>query len=740
MTRGILALLAAALVPAAAASQTPDSARSDTAASPVYRLPAVEATVTRGPLPAERTPFTVTRVRLADALQAHAAMGLDEALVAVPGLLAENRYNLALGTRIAVRGLGARAAFGVRGVRILVDGIPLTLPDGQATLTNIDLASAGTIDVLRGPASVLYGNAAGGVVAIETREPRAPLAEGRILLGDEGRGRPGRLQKREAVVGDRSGRTSWIVAASDLDLAGYRDHAGARRVGLNGRVRHLFGGGQVLSVVLNAAHQPRALSPGALPVDTFLVHPQAAWPGNVATESGEAADQVQLGVRYARQAGSRAMDLAAYGVVRSLDSNLPYAVIRLGRLAGGARASMRSLTTLFGHELALTAGLDAEVQRDARRERDNILGRPGDTLRRDQVDRVGSIGPFAQAQMRILDALDLRAGLRYDAIRFSTRDRLNVPGSDRSGDRTMDAASGFAGLVVRVGPGAAVYGNVATAFQTPTTTELINAPPENGVCCAPGFNPRLEPERVRSVEVGLRAGSGRVSGELVGYTMAVEDALVPYQAAGVDGREFFRNAGRTRHRGIEAALAADLGSWTVATSYALSRVVFVDDGLDSLAYEGNNVPGIPPHHLTVSLDYATQRAFLRVQANATSRYWADDANTAANPPAPRPRPWGGSATLDVRAGAALGAGPVRLRPFVALQNVLDERYASSVVVNAFGGRYYEPAPGRNLILGLQVRWKGSPGEPPSFRNPAPDFIFAPFRPVPSRSRHPGARP
>lgn len=224
--------------------------------------------------------------------------------------------------------------------------------------------------------------------------------------------------------------------------------------------------------------------------------------------------------------------------------------------------------------------------------------------------------------------------------------------------------------------------------------------------------------------------------------MEVDDALVPFQVAGVDGRDFFRNAGRTRHRGLEMGLSADAGrGWSGAVAYTLTRVTFVDDGLEDAAFEGHHVPGIPPHLLAATLDYATERAFLRMQGTATGRYWADDANTAANPPGPGARPWDGFVTLDIRAGAVLGVGALALRPFVALQNVLDERYASSVVVNAFGARYYEPAPGRNLVLGLQARWKGREGGASSFRNPARDFIFAPFRPdAPTRPRNPGARP
>lgn len=708
MVRSVSAVVLFVVPPitaAGAGAQIPDSVRADTAA-PVIALPALEATVTRGPLPAERTPFTVTRLDGARVLHARQRIGLDEALLTVPGLVADNRYNFSLGTRIAVRGLGARAAFGVRGVRILVDGLPLTLPDGQATLTNVDLASAGRIDVLRGPASVLYGNAAGGVVAIETEEPPdSGLARARLLVGDHGTDRAQTLRRADITVGDRSDRSSWIVSASEMRLDGFREHSAARRTAVNARVRRALANGAVVSGVLNVAHAPTAESPGGVPVDTFLVRPRAAWPGNVRTGSGEAATQAQLGLRYARAAGTHTMDLAVYGLARSLDNALPFAYIRLGRVGGGMRASFRSRTDVLGREVAVTAGFDAELQRDDREERDNVLGAPGDVLVRDQVDQVGALGPFLHAQAALTDILDVRAGLRYDAVRFTVADRLDAAPEDRSGARTLDAASGFAGVVLRPAARMAVYGNVATAFQTPTTTELINAPPAPGSpCCPGGFNPELEPERVLSYELGLRGSAGPVAGEVVAYSMTVRDALVPFQVAGVPGREFFRNAGRTRHKGLELGLSLDMGNGlSGGVSYALTHVVFLDDGLDAADYEGNRVPGIPPHRLTASVTHASERAFLSLDAVAVARYWADDANTAANPPDGSSAPWDGFVTLDLRGGTAFDLAGARIAPFVGIRNLLDERYAASVVVNAFGGRYYEPAPGRNLYVGLEVR-------------------------------------
>ncbi|HEX6133912.1 MAG TPA: TonB-dependent receptor [Longimicrobiales bacterium] len=675
------ALLASCAVPVVAQAEQ-DTAR---VALDTLRVP-----VTRSLVSAARAPVSLSLVTRSHIQDARAGIGLDESLASIPGLTVDNRQNFSLGSRIAIRGMGARAAFGVRGIRVLVDGVPLTMPDGQTNLTNLDLGSAGAIHVLRGPASALFGNAAGGVIAVETEPaPGARSAEARITLGDQGRSSLTRLVKAQVKVAETVGDVDYLASVSRLHADGYRDHGRARQTLVNARAGYRVGAHTRLALVLNAVDMPVAENPGALPLDSALNRPTMAWQRNVDTGSGESAKQAQLGVNLQHAGRSARTDVSAYALRRTLENPLPFAFIDLARWAGGIRAQHERRLGAFG----LTGGLDVEAQSDDRFEFDNAAGQPSGTARRDQNDRVASIGPFVQAR---LDAgrLGLTLGARYDAVRFETVDRRDtVP--LQSGERTLHAPSLMAGVVMALSQ-VTVFGNVATSFQTPTTTELLNAPPAPGApCCPAGFNQELDPQRALSAELGLRGSLfDRLRYDVAAYVMDVRDALVQFQVSGVDGREFFRNAGRTRHRGIELAVDASLGDgFSAAGAYALTDVRFRDDG-DSTRYEGNRVPGIAPHKLFAATTWTHDGTSITAEVRHIGGQFANDANTVEAD---------GYTLLDLRATTALGLGAIEIAPFAALSNLLDEEYPGSLTVNAAAGRFFEPAPGFNIVIGASVR-------------------------------------
>lgn len=685
----LLGLCAAVLLgtsPAAGAAQVRDT---------VVTLDSMSVRVTRGDARLARVPAAVAVVGGDELRSARAGIGLDEALGVVPGLYVSNRHNFSLGPRVTIRGLGSRTAFGVRGVRVIADGIPLTLPDGQTNLGNLDLLSAGTIEVLRGPASALWGNAAGGVILVRTGVPaqEGTGAEARVVVSDLGSGTddPANLRRYSVRLGGRSGRVGWIASGSHLDQRGYRAHSTARVTQFNGIARVATDADGELTVLLNAVDSPEAENPGSLPADSAQQRPSAAWPNNVRTGSGESTRQVQAGISWADGLGRGRFEAGAWGLTRDVDNPLPFGYITVDRVAAGARAAWSGS---LGESLELTTGIDLEHQRDERTERSNEAGAPGAELRRDQVDRVTTLAPFVQGRVRLGDRAGLTAGARYDRFAFAVDDAFLGDGTDDSGDRDLSAASGFLGATLDVSPGWTLWANAGTAFQTPTTTELINRPPVPGSpCCPGGFDPELEPQTARSAEAGVRHGTARLSLDLSAFAMNVGDAIVPFQVPDVDARTFYRNAGETRHRGIEAGLTLATAGATARAAYTWTRVTFEDDGDATTDFEDNDVPGAPEHRFVLRL----ARPFGPFRAEAdldhTGAYWADDANTARNDAA---------TVVGLRLEATLAAGRGRVRPFVALLNATDTRYNGSVVVNAFGGRYYEPSPGRSLMLGLTI--------------------------------------
>jgi iron complex outermembrane recepter protein len=698
-SRGCAAVAALIALIALSAFSLPGSASAQAAPRDTarFRLDTLQVPVTRAAVEPQRSPMALSRVGRSTIQDARPTVTLDEALAGVPGLVVSNRYSFSLGPRLIMRGMGARAAFGVRGVRVLVDGIPLTMPDGQTNLNNLDLGSAGSIHVLRGPASALFGNAAGGVIAVETEPAPAGFAtESRVIAGDQGRGDLGRFLKAHAKIGQSAGGVEYVASVARLAVDGYRDHGRTRQTLFNGRSTVGLGQATRVGIVVSAIDMPVADNPGALPLAEAQAEPTAAWPNNVRTGAGEVTRQVQAGVRVQHDLPEGFLDVTVYGINRSLDNALPFGFIELRRNAGGARALFEHAMPRLPGSPTVTAGLDLELQRDDRKEFANDGGRPTGTARRDQEDHVTGAGPFAQLRAGF-GALGVVAGARYDAVRFEVLDRRDVE-PDRSGGRTLGALSSMVGATLHLGA-ATAFANVASAFQTPTTTELINAPPAPGEsCCPAGFNPDLEPQRARSVEAGVRGSLGRLDGSVTAYRMDVRDALVPFQVPEAEGRDFFRNAARTRHRGLEVSAALQpVAPLLLQAAYTFGDVRFVDDGTAAGGHAGNRVPGVPARRVHVAATWTGGRLLLGAELDHTGSQHTDDANTTRAPAATR---------LDLRAQTSLRTGGAELAPFVALNNVFDATYFGSISVNAVGARYFEPAPGRNVYVGLSVRTGG----------------------------------
>jgi iron complex outermembrane recepter protein len=663
--------------------------------APDYRLEAIEASVARGGLTVDRAPFAITVIRPMELHPARPAVDLQELLRAVPGVVVGNRHNLAMDTRVVVRGFGARSAFGVRGVRIILDGIPLTLPDGQAALTNVDPGSIGRVEVIRGPAAALYGNAAGGVISLTTLEsPPDGLVEATMATGTYGTDDPLNVVRFQANVGGSGRSDSWLVGLSHLDTEGFREYSRARRTGVSARYRRALGDRSALAVVLNVASVPLAENPGAISLDSALTRPRMAWPQNVATGSSKEVAQTQGAVSLSHALAPALLEAAAYGLGRDMDNPLPFGrFIRLKRRGGGVRLLARAAEAAL---VGWTVGFEAQRQVDDRIETDNLAGEMGGALHQDRVDRVTSFGPFALAHVTPLPGLVLRAGARYDGVVFDSEDRLGVGAADRMARRAMDAWSGSGGAQLDLGRGVRVWTSASTWFQTPTTTELINVPPAPGEpCCQTGFNPELEPQDGWGWEVGLSGRSGRLAWEAVGYDLRIRNEILPFQVAGVDGRDFYRNAGRSRHRGVELAARAGITPrWTVGLTYSYSGFRFAGARPDDLG--GKRIPGVPPHRLDGTVSWRRGATMLSADLERTDRTPVNDANSAYAP---------AHTLIDFRWAREMNTGAVTLQPFVAVTNVLDARYSSSVVINAFGGRYHEPGPGRALLVGLRARFR-----------------------------------
>ena len=684
------------LVPTGAAAQRtrPDTAGRDS--TPAPRLAPITVSASRSEVPRDRVPNATTELDRAAIGRGRATIGLSESLALVPGVYAANRYNFSLDERISIRGFGARSAFAVRGITVLLDGIPQTLPDGQGQLTNLELGETDRIEVLRGSASALFGNAAGGVISIwsDPVPPHGATEELRVTGGTSGSGLRRTWNKWLTTTRWRVGEGVGQVTASRLVYDGERQHSAADLRTLNARLVLPTGGGWTTSGVLEVGDDPRADNPGSLTADELAANPDSAGAIYQSTRAGKTVRQIQGGITLRRDfAGGGQASLTAFALGRDLKNPQTFAYIDLGRRAYGLRGSMSRPAVLGGVRQTVTAGLDAQWQRDDRANFANVAGTAGTVPSLDQLEHVSSLGPFVQTALSLGSGVTATLGARYDRIRFQAHDRLvTSTNPDDSGDRLMHALSGSAGLTWRAGAAATVYANVGTSFETPTTTELANRPDTAG-----GFNPSLAPQTATTYELGIRgAAAERLTFSVAVYQAAVRGELIAFEEPSSPGRSFYRNAGRSRHRGLEVGATATLApGYSLAANWTLSDFRYTRYDVGGLSLSGRRLPGIPPQWVDLVLHTrpGSGPAWVDLEVQHASGYLVDDTLAA------RTSPW---TTLGVRAGWRGMAGGAPLAPFVAVNNLFDRRYVSSVVINAARGRYFEPAPGRNVYLGLSI--------------------------------------
>ncbi|MBI4521390.1 MAG: TonB-dependent receptor [Gemmatimonadetes bacterium] len=687
----ILLALAAASPGAAAAVQT-------TPADSVIALSPITVTVLRTPFELNQAPYAVAVVGQDAIRLARPGLALDEALRTVPGVQVDNRYNYALGERISMRGFGARAQFGVRGVKVLIDGIPATMPDGQTTLNHVNPSTLGRIEVIRGPASTVYGNAAGGVIQLHSAEPPdMPFQQAiRVISGEDG------LLRTEATTSGRQGNTSYMVNLNRLNYDGYRDSHKPESTRFSNSAENYqasahFGHRGARTQLNTWLHfvDYDARNPGSLSATLLAANRNQAFINNVNQKTGEKGRHAQLGASWNRSMQSGQLEVAGYVLNRSLDNPIPNEIIDLERNAGGLRLSYTRDLAAGQRAVNLAIGAEVDAQLDDRQRYVNSQGTRGNkTL--DQEETVLSLGAAAQATAPLGDLLELVAALRYDRARFEADDRLiTSTNPDDSGVRVMNALSPSVGVLLAVADAFHPYANVATSFETPTTTELVNRPSGAG-----GFNPEIDPQRTYSVETGAKGRLlGRAAYQLALYYARVHDQLIPFEIPAAPGRQFFKNAGSATHKGAELGISlavADFLSTQIAYTYtdARFRTYITSTGLRR---DGKRVPGIAKNRLSglVSLR-APWGTFADIETRYVSRMAADDGNANYS---------GAYAVTDVRAGLReRRIGSLDVSPFIGVTNLFDRKYNTSVTINAFGGRYYEPGPGTKVYVGGDIRF------------------------------------
>ncbi|MCH8568761.1 MAG: TonB-dependent receptor [Balneolales bacterium] len=633
----------------------------------------------------ESAPFSVSTIRISEERRLSApGLTLVDPLRAIPGVWVNDRNNNAVGERISVRGMGWRAAFGVRGVNMMLDGVPLTMPDGQAIMSLVDPAFIRDVEVIRGPVSGFWGNAGGGAILLSTAAfSDTPMVQARLSAGSFG------YNKADLEASFSSGGNRYMIYGSRLYSDGFRDHSRYEAWRLGGHADFVIDDRSRLRVTGAFLESPVSDNPGALTASEASETPDLANPGSVNQNARKITRHAQLGARFQQFYDAGELSVQTYGLVRRLQNPLAFAWIQVDRFAGGIRSFYRQDQDSFSWGI----GADAGVMSDSRRNWRNVQGDQGD-LTLDQQEDVYTMAGFGRISVPLGD-FTLSGGIRYDWFQFQNGDRF-LSNGDNSGSRRFSSVSPVAGISYAFREWIA-YLNYSTGFETPTTTELVNRPDMTG-----GFNPELNPERSNGLELGTRGifPELQLRLDVSGFVSFVDDILQQFQVE-EDGRDYFRNAGSTRHAGFE--IFADwrpISSVNLISSYSFSDFRFTSDEFttsDGASLSGNLLPGIPQHRISAMLSYQYASAMLRIEGEFNDKYFVNNANSAENEAYTL-----FNANLSYSQWSPING--VQISPFFQLNNIFDTRYNGSVIINGFGGRFFEPAPGRNWQAGFSMRF------------------------------------
>ena len=660
---------------------------------------ALTITATRVPRPSLDVPASIDRVHGDDILFARPGINLSESLIRIPGIVVQNRQNYAQDLQISSRGFGTRSSFGVRGLRLIADGFPASMPDGQGQVSHFDLASAERIEVLRGPFSVLYGNSSGGAINIITESgSREPGIGGDVSAGTYGSWRTG--IKASGVTSAVEG----VVSASRFHSDGFRDHSSVTRDQANAKLGIRLGDATRLTLVANELNLPNTQDPLGLTRAQADVNPRQVASVASTFNTRKTNAQAQIGASLEHRIGDHTVTAAAHGGHRDVrqyqgfDGATPATaaggVIDLDRDYGGASLRLSSNVSLLGRPLTFSLG--GEYERMAER-RKGFVNQNGDlgALRRDEDDVVASRGVYAQAEWRLAERWIALAGLRSSRVDFRSRDYYIVAGNpDDSGNKRYSQTTPAAGIAYRFMPTGSVYVNYGRGFETPTFAELAY---RNG---GSGLNFNLAASRSRHAELGVKTLFGsslRLNAAL--FQANTENEIVVDSNNG--GRSIFKNAGRTQRRGIELLAEGHLpAGFEAAFAWTLLDAKFRDtftSGLPAVTVaSGNVLPGVPRQMAWAELKWRHAPAGFTVTLDLQrkSSVAVDDRNTQFAP----------SYTI-----AGLGAELVqqaagwRVSEYLRVENLGDRKIIGSVIVNEANGRFYEPSPGRNAMLGVRAK-------------------------------------
>lgn len=676
-------------------------------------LDSVVISASRYSLPLNEIPYSIKSI---EQINSKHVGSLKEILQTTPGIIINNRYNFSQGDKIILRGIGTRSAFGVRGIKIFLDGIPLTFTDGQSQLNNLDVQNVEKMEIVKGPSSTLYGNSLGGAILFESVLTNQEFfIQPKISLGSFG------YRNYNLSLGGDILNGNYSISAYSTESEGFRKHSEAKFYGVNLLAKFNIHKNILLSIVSNYYDAPYLLNPSSLNKNDAEKNPTSVRSSVLSFATGKQIKQFQNGISLQVKLNSNSkIKSTFYTANRSLNNSIPGRIIKLDRLFAGARVEFDNKFNLFGKEITSLAGVDYETQRDKRKEFGNggidnySEFNPnklfGDIIYKDKLidqdESVTSLGLFSHFSLRLSNLITLFAGIRYDDYSFEVEETLL---NNNLSNVSLDNFSEMFGLSYKLKNNVTLYCNYSNGFQTPTTNEFSNNPLREG-----GFNNSLKPEQINNYEVGLRGWwlSPNLFANISLYNLNITDMLISYQNE--DELSYYRNAGSADNMGFEIDFDLQPAkNFNLQSSYTFMNFKFTDyeviekvnDIEQVIQLSDNYLPGIPKHNLVFSASYKFLNQLTSAFVfNWTDKYFTNDFNGPVDASDNNLNDYINDAYLvcnfNLLYSHQFNFAEITIK--VNVENLFNVRYNDSIIPNAFGNNYFEPASGRSYYFKTSI--------------------------------------
>ena len=588
------------------------------------------------------------------------------------GLWITNSENQAQDNRMAIRGFGTRSAFGIRGLKIILDGVPLTTPDGQSQVDNIPFQLIENVEIMKSLSSTRYGNASGGVVSINTFSNLTDKYIVEVGYGSYG------YKNIEGTYSTNSEKSSTILNISQAESDGYRDHSNYLNKSLFFKHARKF---QNMNLKFNLLYfdSPYAFDPGGLNIESVEENRSQARDRNLLYNSQESIKQIQTGVVLGWDTKLGKVNSNVYYSNRDFVGLLPFTnggYVELNRDFSGVEISIKDKSQNF----EWMVGTSIQDQNDDRKRFENNEGEKG-AITLDQIESFRSYGAFALASYN-KENYSIQSGVRFDLHEISLDDNIGIDQQYVEYSKSLKAFSPNVGFIYNLNKNDEVYINYGKSYETPSLSELSANP--NGV----GFNGDLNPMNSSGFDLGFRNKSQNLSYSITAFYIKTKDEIVRYELEGFEGMNFYRNLGTSKRIGTEMEVSYNLGNLGVLNaSYTQAKYEFKNQEVSG------DLPGIPKSNFALKWLYGNKDFDLKLDLKYVNSLYADNNNEVKVP---------SYLLSNIALKNKFNFKGFFLEVGLHVRNLLDEKYYDNIRTNAFGNRFYEPASLRSFILSIKT--------------------------------------